>query len=128
MLSYYLKEVLGVRSFVLPMTAATVKPQFWIVSDQNLQDQENDLLGKMLQSVKMEVSSFKILSLDELSKAEIQNKDFILFFSDAPWSEQEANVIALPAFHRFFELEGDELKNLKKLTWEKLKAFAAQQI
>lgn len=133
-LNHYLKEVLGVRSVILPlknMTNTSVettsnKPQLWIAIDQSLGEKELDLLDRMLKSVHLELKDFKTLLTDEIAAADIKVQDFVLWFSDKTWSYQNANVAPIYAFNHFFELEGDKLKDLKKSTWEKLKVFAKQ--
>ena len=128
MLSYYLKEVLGVKSVILPAQSLETSPamQRWIVIEENLSNKESELLERMLKAVKMEIKNFNLILAKDAAGLNIQKQDMILWFSDRAWDYQEAQVTTLCAFKHFFELEGDALKELKKSIWEKLKVFAVQ--
>lgn len=126
MLSYYLKEVLGVKSMILPMQEKSPALQRWIVVEENLSSKESDLLERMLKAVKMEPRNFNMILAKDASGLNIEKQDTVLWFSDRSWTYQEAQVTTLCAFKHFFELEGEPLKELKKSVWEKLKVFAAQ--
>lgn len=128
MLNHYLKEVLGIRSIVLPPNSQSKKATYWIATDQKLNLNETDLLEKMLRSVQMDLKSFKVLDTSMLAESKIEKQDFVLWFADQGWSYQEAQIVNLPAFKNFFELSGDALKDLKKATWENLKTFAQGKI
>ena len=124
-LSHYLKEVLGVRSVVFPMQ---MRPVLWIAIDESLGDKETDLLEKMLKSVNLEMNNFKIVEQQNVDASPVQKQDMVLWFSDHTWGFQEAQITQICSFKHFFEKDGNELKDLKKSTWEKLKLFAHNKI
>lgn len=120
-LNHYLKQVLGVRSLILPMQMPT---QLWITIDESLGDKETDLLERMLKSVNLELKNFKVVEQQNIEASPIKKNDMVLWFSDIDWGFQETQVTQICSFKHFFEKDGNELKDLKKSTWEKLKLFA----
>ncbi len=127
-LNHYLKQVLGVRSVIFPLNLSVSKPQMWIAIDESLGDKETELLEKMLKSVNLDMKNIKLVELQNIEASSIQKQDMVLWFSDLNWGFQDAQVTTICSFKHFFEKEGNELKELKKSTWEKLKIFAQNKI